>query len=325
MTQKYELNRRELMKAVAAASVATFGYALPTYADDADKPVRGGRLRLGLKGGSTGDSLDPVALSAAVQYFLGYQFGNCLVERGPDGKLRGELAESWEPQEGGKKWVFKLRSGIDREQMVRNILSGYGDIGNDSPLNEVFPLYSDDLPVHSYDIDKARDHYKKSGHSGPLQLQVSDAAFPGAVDAAALFQQSAARAGIEITIKREAADGYWDDVWLKSPFCVSYWGSNTTEDQALSIAYQTGAAWNDTYWSNAEFDKLLADARSELDDAKRKTIYRKATSIVQEDGGHIIFMFPQAIAGYSKKLVNFHLDHFGATGKVTERSWFRAS
>ncbi len=93
----------------------------------------------------------------------------------------------------------------------------------------------------------------------------------------------------------------------------------------MSIAYESTAPWNDSHWANPEFDKLLVEARSELDDTKRKAIYRKAIALVQEDGGHIIFMFPQTIAGYSSKIRNFDLDHFGATGKITERSWFGAA
>jgi peptide/nickel transport system substrate-binding protein len=42
-------------------------------------------------------------------------------------------------------------------------------------------------------------------------LRTSDVAFPGAVDAAALFQQSAAKAGIPLEIKREPDDGYWSE------------------------------------------------------------------------------------------------------------------
>jgi peptide/nickel transport system substrate-binding protein len=40
----------------------------------------------------------------------------------------------------------------------------------------------------------------------------------------------------------------------------------------FTTAYQTRAAWNDSFWSNAKFDKLLVEARSELDPAKRATI-----------------------------------------------------
>jgi len=40
------------------------------------------------------------------------------------------------------------------------------------------------------------------------------------------------------------------------------------------------ADWNDTRFFNEEFDKMLLSARGELDEAKRKQIYRDMGSIV---------------------------------------------
>ena len=97
--------------------------------------------------------------------------------------------------------------------------------------------FSDDIEQRKYDPDKAAFHYKKSGHSGPILLRTSDVAFPGAVDATQLFQQSAAKAGITLEIKREPGDGYWAEVWNKQPFSASYWGGRSTQDQMYSTAY----------------------------------------------------------------------------------------
>ena len=41
----------------------------------------------------------------------------------------------------------------------------------------------------------------------------------------------------------------------------------------LTTAYADGAAWNDTFWKNDRFNKLLGEARSELDHAKRAGMY----------------------------------------------------
>ncbi|MEM9148825.1 MAG: ABC transporter substrate-binding protein, partial [Pseudomonadota bacterium] len=38
---------------------------------------------------------------------------DCLAEIGPDGGLMGELAESWEPQNGGAVWAVTLRDGAE--------------------------------------------------------------------------------------------------------------------------------------------------------------------------------------------------------------------
>ena len=111
-----------------------------------------------------------------------------------------------------------LKLAMDREEMVDKILRGYGSVGNDFPINSAYPLFSDDIEQRKFDPDKAAFHYKKSGHYGSVLLRTSDVAFPGAVDAAQLYQQSCAKAGITIEVKREPGDGYWSEVWNKQPF-----------------------------------------------------------------------------------------------------------
>jgi peptide/nickel transport system substrate-binding protein len=195
-----------------------------------------------------------------------------------------------------------LKYAMNREDMVKTILRGYGSVGNDTPINKAYPLFSDDIEQRKYDPDKAAFHYKKSGHDGAVLLRTSDVAFPGAIDAAQLYQQSAAKAGITIEVKREPGDGYWSQVWNKQPFSTSYWGGRPTQDQMFSTAYYSKADWNDTRFFNEKFDKMLLQARGELDEAKRKAMYRDMNVIVRDEGGVIVPMFNDFIDATSKKV-----------------------
>jgi peptide/nickel transport system substrate-binding protein len=186
--------------------------------------------------------------------------------------------------------------------MVQKILGGYGTVGNDMPASKAYALFSDDIEQRKYDPDKAKFHFKKSGHSGPVLLRTSDVAFPGAVDAAQLYQQSAAKAGIQIEVKREPGDGYWSEVWNKQPFSMSYWTGRPTQDQVYSIAYLKNAEWNDTRFFRDDFDKLILQARSELDSAKRKALYRQAGVMLRDEGGVIVPMFNDYIDATSAKV-----------------------
>ena len=186
---------------------------------------------------------------------------------------------------------MSLKYAIDREQMVNQILMGHASIGNDFPINESYALFPSGLEQRAYDPDKAKHHFQKSGHSGPILLRTADVAFPGAVDAAQLFQQQAAQAGIEIQVQREPGDGYWTEVWNKQPFCASYWGGRPTQDSMYSTAYTSGADWNDTRFFDEGFDKIILEARAELDQDKRAQLYRDAATKVRDDGGLILPMF----------------------------------
>jgi peptide/nickel transport system substrate-binding protein len=184
-----------------------------------------------------------------------------------------------------------LKYAINRDDMVERILRGYGSVGNDFPINAAYPLFPDSIPQREFDPERANYHYKKSGHSSPIVLRTSDVAFPGAVDAAQLFQQSCAQAGINMEIRREPGDGYWSEVWNKQPFCASYWSGRPTQDQMYSTAYISSADWNDTRFFRDDFDALAREARGELDTTRRAELYHDMAMMVRDEGGLILPMF----------------------------------
>ncbi|WP_078057870.1 ABC transporter substrate-binding protein [Rhizobium rhizosphaerae] len=217
-----------------------------------------------------------------------------------------------------------LKYAIDRQQILDRVLGGFGTLGNDYPVNGNYALAPEGIEQRAYDPDKAAFHFKKSGHSGPILLRTSDAAFPGAVDAAVLFQESAKKAGIALDIRREPEDGYWTNVWNVQPFSASYWGGRPTQDSRYSTSYLSTAEWNDTHFKRPEFDRMLLQARSELDEAKRKALYHDMALMVRDDGGLILPVFNDYIMAASSKLKGF-VDDIGndlSNGYIGSRFWF---
>lgn len=199
-----------------------------------------------------------------------------------------------------------LKYSINRQEMVDKILDGFGSIGNDIPINKAYPLFDETLEQRPFDLAKAAEHYKASGHDGsPIELLVADGAFPGAVDAATLWQASCQQAGIPLSVKKVPDDGYWSDVWNVKPFCASYWGGRPVQDQMYSTAYMSTADWNDTRFKNPEFDDLLVKARGETDQAKRKEMYSKMAHILWEEGGVIVPMFNDWVDAHADSIAGW--------------------
>lgn len=198
-----------------------------------------------------------------------------------------------------------LKYAVDRKEMVDKVLRGYGTVGNDIPVNASYPLFPEGIEQRVFDPEKAAFHYKKSGHSGPITFITSDVAFPGAVDAAQLFQQSCAKAGITLDVQRAPGDGYWAEVWNKKPFSASYWIGRPTQDQQYSTAYLSSADWNETRFKREDFDKLVVAARAELNEDKRKAMYRDIAMMVRDDGGAIIPMYNDWIDAVSDKVEGY--------------------
>jgi peptide/nickel transport system substrate-binding protein len=163
-----------------------------------------------------------------------------------------------------------LKYSVDREALLQTVLKGFGQLGNDTPIAPANRYHNTDMPQRAYDPEKAKFHLKEAGLTTlKVPLHAADAAFGGALDAAVLYREHAAKAGIDIEVVREPNDGYWSNVWMSKPWCACYWGGRPTEDWMFSTAYESGKPWNDTFWSNARFDELLVMARSELNEATR--------------------------------------------------------
>ena len=220
-----------------------------------------------------------------------------------------------------------LKYAIDRQELLDKILYGHGAIANDSPIAPSNRFFNKDLPQRPYDPEKAKFHLKKAGLDN-LKVELSTANTTiGAVDGASLFQASAKKAGIDISLKREPDDGYWSNVWLKKPFVTGYWNGRPTEDSMFSLVYSKNSDWNETHWSNARFEELLLAARANLDENARAQMYYEMQQIVSDDGGAIIPLFLNYVDARNDKVAHGKLaaDRFFDGWKLVERWWSAAS
>ncbi|MGE0006630.1 MAG: ABC transporter substrate-binding protein [Parvibaculaceae bacterium] len=219
-----------------------------------------------------------------------------------------------------------LKHAIDRQAILKLVLAGYGSIGNDHSIPESDPMF-EKLPQHDYDPDKAKHYLGKAGLSNlAIDLSAADGAFAGAVDMALLFQQSAQAAGIAVNVVKEPDDGYWENIWMKKPFYMSWFGGRPTADLMLSLGYRSDSPWNDTFWKNAEFDRLLLKARATADQAERKAMYGTMQKMIWETGGYLIPVFADNIDAHGARVGGFrpnpNSDQMG--GHCAEQVWLES-
>ena len=219
-----------------------------------------------------------------------------------------------------------LKYAADREQILRVMFGAFGAVGNDHPIPPNDPYFNKELPQRKHDSDKAAYHLRKSGLSPTMTLQVSEAAFAGAGDIGALVQASAAKAGLKIELKKEPPDGFWDNVWRKGAFVESRWRGRAAATHMLALAYGAGAPLNETHWNNARFEKLLADAKSETDEAKRKVYIWEMQALLHDDGSAIIPLFRDWIDAHHDN-VGGHTPHGGLdmdNGYILDKAFLKA-
>ncbi|TXH32722.1 MAG: ABC transporter substrate-binding protein [Rhodospirillaceae bacterium] len=217
-----------------------------------------------------------------------------------------------------------LKYAMDREKILKTVFGGYGSVGNDHPIGPTDPFCNTSLPQYAYDADKAKFHAKKAGLSDTVMtLTCSEGAFPGAVDMAVLYQADAARAGLNVKVDRQPADGYWDNIWLKAAWCTCFWVARASATQVLTVGYQSDAPWNDTHWRVPAFDKLLLEAKAELDTAKRKDKLWELQRMLHDDGGQIVAVFADRLEACTNKvggLTAHGMDEMD-NGRIGDKAW----
>ena len=188
---------------------------------------------------------------------------------------------------------------MDRQAIVDVALLGFGVPGNDNPIMPASPdAYRSDIIPR--DVAKAKQLLAEAGYPDGISLDLSAAdLMPGTMAMVQAYQQMASEAGIKINIVNESPGEYWDTVWLKKPFAVSNWGMRTTT-AALAVAYRKAAPWNETHWYSDKYDGLLDEAAKTIDPDARRKLYQEAQRMLAEEGGVLIPMFANIVAGTRK-------------------------
>lgn len=199
-------------------------------------------------------------------------------------------------------FVLAMKYMLDRQQMKTSVLRGFGEIGNDHPIDPTNRYYAADLPQRPYDPDKAKFHLNKAGMTNAnFQVTVSPAA-TNSEAMAAMLQQSAKNAGLNLELRRVPSDGYWTNQWMKQPLGFGSINARPSADLVFSLFFKSDAPWNVTGWKNEKFDGLLVAARGEADGAKRKQMYGDLQRIVSDECSVGIPIFNSALDAHTEKL-----------------------
>ena len=223
-------------------------------------------------------------------------------------------------------FVLAMKYMLDREQIRKVAMRGFGTIGNDQPVQSSSRYYLAGLPQRAYDLDKAKFHLQKSGMAGMTLPVVASTAATGSVDMAQILQLSAQKAGLNLDIKRMPADGYWSNHWAKHPISFGNINPRPTVDLMFTLFYKSNSPTNVSGWKNEQFDQLLDTARGETNEAKRKQMYGDMQVMAHEQCGVGIPMFIHSIDGFTNKLKGYSSHPLGGLMgmEFAEHVWLEA-
>lgn len=214
----------------------------------------------------------------------------------------------------------------DRQRLLKGVYKGQASLGNDQPINAAYFDHCPDIPQRELDPERAKFHFEKSGIGSTSIPVVCAEVAPGAVEQCLFMQREGKKIGMNFDVKKVTTDGYWGAVWLKEPIAVANWNMRPTANIMMTLAFQSGAKWNETRWKNENFDQTLETVRGVTDADKRKQMYCDLQTMIHEENGMSIPIhrnYVDAAASHVKGRTHVPLNNFG--GSESPVSLWRAS
>ncbi len=174
----------------------------------------------------------------------------------------------------------------DRQRILDSAWAGEGTIGMDAHVAPIHPSYCP-LEIPEYDPDTARELLEswaiETNNILPLNVTLVSKNDEGEPAYAQALKELAEPAGFNIELDITEPDGYWNR-WTLVDFGITSWVGRVLGTMVLPLGYVDGATWNETRWSDDEFERLLNMARLTIDVSARREIMCQIQEIMQERG-----------------------------------------
>jgi peptide/nickel transport system substrate-binding protein len=180
---------------------------------------------------------------------------------------------------------------VDNDAVKQLIYTEGGDVGQNHHVAPIHPDYFP-LPPLKRDVAAAKQLLKEAGFGNSLELtiDVGNTEGPAQQTACEAMRDQVKEAGITLKINVLPAAKYWE-IWDKTPFGCTAWTHRPLGTMVMSLGYRTGAPWNESRYSNPEFDKALDAAEGVLDPNERKAKLGVAEKILQDDAVMVLPLF----------------------------------
>ena len=168
-----------------------------------------------------------------------------------------------------------IQASIDHDKLLEIVYRGLGAAGEDHHVAPVHPEYVK-LPKQTQDYALAKKLLADAGHASGLKITVDCVANPTwEQNACKAIAEMLRPAGIDLGININPGGTYWDR-WMTTPMGFTSWAHRPLAVQNLTLAYRSGSKWNESGYSNPEFDKLLDEASGKIDVAERRKLMETA-------------------------------------------------
>ncbi|WP_107461178.1 ABC transporter substrate-binding protein [Streptomyces sp. MA5143a] len=213
-----------------------------------------------------------------------------------------------------------LRLAVDREAMVKQVLSGYGTVANDI-LGTGDPAYDKSIPQRTRDLAKAKQLLKeaKFDTSKTYELYTTED-IAGLAESATLFATQVREAGVKVKVVKQESATFWDKTWLKADLYTTYWGTNDSVVFFASKTMVSDSGQNEAGWKDKEFDTAYQKAIGTADASERTALLKQLQQIEHDSSGYLLWGMADGIDLAGSKVNG--LPTLPGYGRVQlERAW----
>ena len=197
-----------------------------------------------------------------------------------------------------------MRLAVDTPRVLELVFQDNGLAAEHHHVCPIHPEYKE-LPFMSRDVDAAKALLAEAGHPDGIDVEIAcNNNEPWQISAIQAMVEQWADAGIRVNMNVMPGAQYWD-IWTKAPFGMTGWAHRPLGLMVLGLAYRGGVPWNESGYSNPEFDRLLTEAEGMLDVEERREAIGKLQKIMQEDGPIVQPIWRKVFAAHSKRLKGF--------------------
>ncbi|WP_406003054.1 ABC transporter substrate-binding protein [Streptomyces sp. NBC_00829] len=215
-----------------------------------------------------------------------------------------------------------MRLVVDRDAMVKQVLSGYGTVANDI-MGTGDPHLAKDIPQRKKDLAQAKSLLAEAKFdlSKTYDL-VTTEDIPGLAESATLFANQAREAGIKIKVVKQESGTFWDKTWKNGDFYTTYWGTNDSVVFFASKTMVSEAGQNEAGWADKEFDASYLKVIGTADETARAAALKELQQIEFAKSGYLLWGMADGIDLAASKVQN--LPKLAGYGRVQlENVWLR--
>ena len=197
---------------------------------------------------------------------------------------------------------------MDHPKLLEVAYRGRGQVAEDHHVCPIHPEYAE-LPKMGQDIDKAKKLLAEAGYPDGVDIKLDTNNSNSSAWEVAMAQAMvpmAKAAGINLKLNVLPGAQFWE-IWDKTPFGLTGWTHPPLGVMVLNLAYRTGAVWNESHFSNADFDAALDKAGSILDPVERSKHVKVCEQILQDSGVIIQPLWRAVFTAGSDKVKGFQM------------------